>query len=71
MDPVDIITANEDHFGGPGNPLGSVHPETRYFAQDQGTRRLQPQEYIVVFRGLQSERDAEIGQNGRLWMGTS
>ena len=26
--------------------------------------------YIIVFRGLQSERDAEIEQNGRLWMGT-
>ena len=29
------------------------------------------QEYIEVFRGLQSERDAEIGQKGRLWIGTS
>ncbi len=28
------------------------------------------QEYIVVFRGLQSERDAEIGQKSRFWMET-
>ena len=25
---------------------------------------------FVVFRGLQAERDAEIGENSRLWMGT-
>ena len=29
------------------------------------------QEYMEVFRGPQSDRDAEIGQKGRLWMGTS
>jgi hypothetical protein len=27
--------------------------------------------YIMIFRGQQSERDAEIGQNSRLWMGTA
>ena len=48
----------------------SAHPETRFFGQGQGTRRLQPQEYIEVFRGLQSECDAEIVQKGRFWMGT-
>jgi hypothetical protein len=51
----------------------------RNFAQGQGMREFQPQaprskcpwgEYIEVFRGLKFEHDAEIGQNGRLWMGT-
>ena len=51
--------------------LISVHPETRNFGQGQGTRRLYPQKYIEVFRGLQSECDAEIVQKGRFWMSTN
>ena len=43
----------------------SVHPETRFFVQVQGKRRLEPQEYSIVFRGLQSEYDTEIEQKGR------
>ena len=35
--------------------LDSAHPETRIFSQGQGMRRLKPQEYNEVFRGLQSE----------------
>jgi len=33
--------------------------------------RFLPQEYIIVFRGLTSESDAEIAENSHLWMGTS
>jgi hypothetical protein len=39
-------------------------PEMKKFVRVQGRRKLSPQEYIDVFRGLEFEPDAEIGQIG-------
>ena len=36
----------------------------RYFVQGQGMRIFNPQEYIVIFRGLKFEHNAEMGETG-------
>jgi hypothetical protein len=49
----------------------SVHPEIGKFGRDQGARKNLTAGIWLIFRGLNFSRNADIGQIGHFWMGTS
>jgi hypothetical protein len=49
----------------------SVHPEIGKFGRDQGVGKNLTAGIWLIFRGLNFSRNADIGQIGHLWMGTS